>query len=182
MRELCAVRVRLVWREQEREESKMSKRQKWAAIFSLCIRIIHLSSFIPVVPASNYQFLLQVETKGEEKKAKRFNNIDSLTAKAIPKRKYVQREPPECRPPKGKTYRAAHYGPRIYKEERVEQIINNKKINDSKPGGRSWTQGKMKSKKVLGSERSNPPNMARVWSFSWNEECSDQSWDQMWNV
>ena len=148
----------------------------------IIIIIIYLSSFIPVVPAGNHQLLLQVETESEQKKAKRFNNIDSPTSKPTPKRKYVHREPPECRRPKGKTYRAAHYGPRIYKEERVEQIINNKKINNSKPGGRSWTQGKMKSKKVLGSERSNPPNMARVWSFSWNEECSDQSWDQIWNV
>ena len=99
----------------------------------------------------------------------------------VPKRLY-RHKAPEFRRPKGKTYRAAHYGPRNYDAQKVQEIIKKKKINDSKPGGRSWTQGKLKSKKVLGSERLNPPNMARVWSFNWNEETPDQDWNQMWGV
>ena len=99
----------------------------------------------------------------------------------VPKRFYL-REAPEFRRPKGKTYRAAHYGPRNYDDQKVQEIIQKKKMNDSKPGGRSWTQGKLKSRKVLGSERLNPPNMARVWNINWDEDSPDQDWDQMWGV
>ena len=99
----------------------------------------------------------------------------------FPKR-FIIRAAPEFRRPKGKTYRAAHYSPRAYDEQKVQEIIKKKKSNDSKPGGRSWTQGMLKSKTFLGSERSFRPNMARVWNISVDEESPDQSWDQMWGV
>ena len=94
----------------------------------------------------------------------------------------MKREAPEFRRPKGKTYRAAHYGPRGNDAQKVQEIIKKKKINDSKPGGRSWTQGRLKSKKFLGSKRLCRPNMARVWNINVDEESPDQSWDQMWGV
>ena len=119
----------------------------------------------------------QEAERGDDAKNKKLNEKKSKVI--FPKRSY-RREAPEFRRPKGKTYRAAHYGPRNYDEEKVQQIIRKKKINDSKPGGRSWTQ--LKSKKVLGSERSNPPNMARVWNINWDEETPNQDWDQMWGV
>ena len=121
----------------------------------------------------------------QEIEGKEVENSKKLTATKqkvnFPKRSY-RREAPEFRRPKGKTYRAAHYGPRNYDDQRVQEIIKKKKMNDSKPGGRSWTQGKLKTQKVLGSERLNPPNMARVWNINCNEETPDQDLDQMWGV
>ena len=122
------------------------------------------------------------ENEGDEiKNNKTLNDKKQTPKNYVPKRSYKCKAP-EFRQPKGKTYRAAHYGPRNYDEQKVQEIIQKKTINDSKPGGRSWTQGKIKSKNVLGSERSSQPNLARVWSFNWDEETPNQNWDQMWGV
>ena len=125
------------------------------------------------------QFSTQAAERGEDTNDKKLN--DKKQKNIFQKRSY-RCEAPEFRRPKGKTYRAAHYGPRNYDDKKVQEIICKKKINDSKPGGRSWTQGKLKCKKGLGSERSNQPNMARVWNINWDEKTPNEDWDEMWEV
>ena len=69
----------------------------------------------------------------------------------------------------------------IIATRKMQEMIE-KKTSDSKLGGPSWTQGRLKSKKVgLGSKRLRRPNVARGGcSFNWNRETPDQNWDLLW--
>ena len=87
----------------------------------------------------------KVGNVGDETKSKK---LKEQKQENVPKRSY-RREAPEFQRPKGKTYRASSYSPRTFDDQKVQEIIQKKKTNDSKPGGRSWTQGKLKSQKFL---------------------------------